>query len=359
VGTRAEQEACASGLTPADKCPGNRRWAQLVFDSYLLQATGNVSMLDMRDNMITADALRFDGANADLLWGAFAARGFGAGATGGPGDVDGEPSFVSPLAEAQEITFRPLGDGTGKPVKFYIGNYEYGTVPVADTDPATATPDTAVLSPGTYQVLAVGKGLGHKRFTFVVRPGGSTVAGVVLAANLASAASGATASGDGTNLGALIDDVESTSNWDTVNGVAGKQATVDLAGDTAKLVSRVQVSAFGRTFTALRSFQVLTCDATRGVDCSQEANYRVTYTSAADAFPGIAYRPKTPQLVIRPFTVRPTLATHVRLKVVHSQCTGGPLYAGELDNDPRTATDCAASFAGRQVNAAEFQVFSF
>jgi len=25
-------------------------------------------MLDMRDNMITADALRFDGANADLLW---------------------------------------------------------------------------------------------------------------------------------------------------------------------------------------------------------------------------------------------------------------------------------------------------
>ena len=130
-------------------------------------------------------------------------------------------------------------------MKFYVGNYEFGTVPVADTDPATALPDTAVFSPGTYQLLAAGKGLGHKRFTFVVRPGGSTVAGVVLTANLASAASGATVSGDGANMGALIDEVENTSNWDTVNGVAGKQATVDLAGEGAKLVSRVQVSASG------------------------------------------------------------------------------------------------------------------
>ena len=102
---------------------------------------------------------------------------------------------------------------------------------------------------------------------------------------------------------------------------------------------------------------MLTCDATRGDDCADEANYRVTYTSAADAFPGSAFRPKMPQLLLRSFTVRPTLATHVRLKVVHSQCTGSPLYAGEQDNDPRTTTDCSASFSGRQANAAEFQVF--
>jgi len=44
---------------------------------------------------------------------------------------------------------------------------------------------------------------------------------------------------------------------------------------------------------------------------------------------------------------------------VQNQCTGSPLYAGEQDNDPRATTDCSASAAGRQVQAAEFQVFSF
>jgi hypothetical protein len=44
---------------------------------------------------------------------------------------------------------------------------------------------------------------------------------------------------------------------------------------------------------------------------------------------------------------------------VQNQCTGSPLYAGEQENDPRSTTDCSASAAGRQVQAAEFQVFSF
>ncbi len=305
AGTRAQQEGCAAGRTPAEQCPGNRRWAQLVFDSFLLQATGQVSMLDMRDNMITADALRFDGANSDLLWNAFAARGFGAGAVSGPSDIDPEPSFASPYADNVEVTFKPLGDGRGKPVKLYVGSYESGSVPVADTDPATPLPETVTLAPGTYEFLAVGKGLGHKRFTYAVRPGGSTVVGVVLTTNLASAEAGATATGDGTG-----------------------------------------------------SFEVLTCDASRGADCASDAGYRVAYTSPADAFPGGAFRPKSPQLILRSFAVRPTLATHVRLRVLHNQCTGGPLYAGEQDNDPRTQTDCAATVTGQQVTAAEFQVFS-
>ena len=32
--------ACADGETPVDECPGNRRWIQLVFDAWLLMATG-------------------------------------------------------------------------------------------------------------------------------------------------------------------------------------------------------------------------------------------------------------------------------------------------------------------------------
>jgi extracellular elastinolytic metalloproteinase len=359
AGTRAVQESCANGTTPVTECPGNRRWAQLVFDSFLLTATGQISMLDMRDNMITADALRFDGANADLLWNAFAARGLGAGASSGPSDPDPVPSFASPYAENVEVTFKPAGAGRDKPVRLFIGDHEFGAVPVADTDPATAIPDTFTVVPGTYRFLAVGRGLGHKRFTQPIHLGGNATVTAVMTANLASLNAGATATGDGTALPSLIDDTEGTA-WTGTEGVAGKQVTVDLPADRAQLVSRVQVSGFTGQMSAVRAFEVLTCDATRGADCTTDAGYRVTYTSPADALPGGAYRPKTPQLIVRSFTVRPTPATHVRFRVVTNQCTGNPLYAGEQDNDPRSTTDCATSTvnATRQVVVAEFQVFS-
>jgi hypothetical protein len=203
----------------------------------------------------------------------------------------------------------------------------------------------------------VGKGLGHKRFTWTVRPGGPAVVGTVLTTNLASATAGATATGDGTAVGNLVDDAEGT-QWNGTGGAA-RQVTVDLPETAATLVSRVQVSAFAGGFSGVRQFEVLTCDATKGADCSTDEGYKVAYTSPADAFPGGAFRPKSPQLIIRSFTVRPTVATHVRLRTVHNQCTGGPLYAGEQDNDERTATDCATnSTAATRSVAAEFQVFS-
>jgi hypothetical protein len=37
-------EACADGKVPVTACPGNRRWAQLVFDAFLLMANSAVSM---------------------------------------------------------------------------------------------------------------------------------------------------------------------------------------------------------------------------------------------------------------------------------------------------------------------------
>ncbi len=49
----------------------------------------------------------------------------------------------------------------------------------------------------------------------------------------------------------------------------------------------------------------------------------------------------------------------MRIQVLTSQCTGNPQYAGEQDNDPAAATDCAANspFA-TQVRIAELQVFT-
>ncbi len=70
---------------PAGSCPGNRRWLQLMFDSFLLQQ-GATSMLDARDAMLAADRMRFDGANQDVLWRAFARRGMGVDASVTSGD---------------------------------------------------------------------------------------------------------------------------------------------------------------------------------------------------------------------------------------------------------------------------------
>jgi extracellular elastinolytic metalloproteinase len=60
-----------------------------------------------------------------------------------------------------------------------------------------------------------------------------------------------------------------------------------------------------------------------------------------------------------------TRATHVALRVVTNQCTGGPVFQGDTDNDPLNNPDCDEGDAGpllplqgNNVRAAELQVFS-
>jgi extracellular elastinolytic metalloproteinase len=83
------QLQCAKGKQPADECPGNRRWAQIMFDGLLLTPSGS-TMLDSRDAMLAADRLRFDGANQAQLWKSFARRGMGASASS-PNAEDRDP----------------------------------------------------------------------------------------------------------------------------------------------------------------------------------------------------------------------------------------------------------------------------
>lgn len=372
AGTPALQKSCADGTTALNGCPGNRRWAQLSFDALLLMASGAVSYVDHRDALLAADAIRFGGANQDILWNAFAAHGLGSGASSaGSGDPNPVPSFASPYTANATATLKPGGDATGAAVRLYVGDYEGRAMPVADTDPATPLGATFQIVPGAYSFVAAGAGFGHKRFTFSLKPGQVRDLPVQMFRNLASAASGASVSGDGINLNKLIDDTEAT-NWASRGaGVAGRQVTVDLAGATAVEVRRVQVSAMLRPpitgdadagtqnrFSALRQFEVLACDAATA-DCTQDGSFRVVYVSPADAFPSTMPRPRAPELIIRSFEVPRTTATHLRIRVLTSQCTGTPAYAGEQDNDPRSVTDCATgSPAAGDVRAAEFQVFS-
>jgi hypothetical protein len=125
-------------------------------------------------------------------------------------------------------------------------------------------------------------------------------------------------------------------------------------------------------FSALRSFDILACDATAdGNSCSDdEAEFDIIYRSAADAFPGVRPRPTAPDLTLRSFDVTDVQATHIRIRVRDNQCTGGPLYQGETNpsNDPvfsnpdcdseeQTPDRAVLAPPYEQVRIAELQVF--
>ena len=375
AGNAAVQKSCANGITPVTACPGNRRWIQLVFDSFPLMAFSQVSMVDSRDALLAADQLRFGGANQDLLWNAFAKRGLGeAASSNGAGDTNPSPSFASPFANEATVTLVPTdeNDAIVPGAKLFVGPYQARAVPVADTDAATPLTNQVSLVPGTYEFIVQAPGRGHVRVGPVTYSAGTTKnLTVKVRLNLASSAAGAVVSGDGINLARIVDDDEAT-NWASLaSAVAGKQVTVDLAGGASQ-VRRVQVSAQLRTtistdpdngaqsrFSALRQFRVLACEATGVVTCVNPADFHVIYTSPADAFPSVAPRPRAPELIIESFAVPKTKATHLRLEVLTNQCTGTPDYAGEQDADPRANTDCTtASSQALNVRIAEFQVFT-
>ncbi|MFI6505261.1 M36 family metallopeptidase [Nonomuraea typhae] len=367
------QRDCAEGRRALDRCPGNRRWIQLHFDAFLLTAVGTLSYIDMRDAMLAADQMRFGGKNQDIMWNAFAEHGLGKGATSnGTADPDPVPSFSSDYAKNATLTLKPLGEAKDAAVRLYVGDYEGRVVPVADTDPATPIDESFEIVPGKYTFLAVAQGFGHTRFSLPVLPGLKLPIPLLLSRNHASAAAGATASGDGVNQARLIDETEAT-NWASLTGpVAGRNVIVDLAGTEPVKVSRVQVSAMLRPnigdpadpggqnrFTALRAFEVLSCNASTGADCTNPASFSSIYTSPKDAFQTSRPRPRGADLLIESFRVKPAKATHLILRTVSSQCTGNPVYAGEQDLDPNSNTDCAtASPLAGQIRAAELQAFS-
>jgi extracellular elastinolytic metalloproteinase len=377
----ALQLACAQATPTAtprsvETCPGNRRWVQLMFDSFLLQQ-GATSMLDARDALLAADRMRFGGANQDVLWAAFARRGMGVDASVvDADDHEPVPSFATPTGPVSTITFATTGKA-----KIYVGDFEARVTPVADTDPATELGAGARFTPGTYEMVAVSPDRGFTRWTMTVPANGAdrteTVGDVV---NLAGAAAGASvidATEGSLNADALIDGTEAT-NWGGVTEAQVDEShpsvSVDLAGDVST-VRRVQVSAYltpapasatdlplaqedpdsGSRFTALRQFALEACTA----DCaSEDATWTEFYTSPADAFPSTLPRPVAPTLTMRAFDVPDTEAAAVRLVTLENQCTGQEAYAGQQTASATVLTDCKeGSDRGTIVHAAELQVF--
>jgi extracellular elastinolytic metalloproteinase len=344
-----------------------------MFDSFLLQQ-GATSMLDARDAMLAADRMRFGGANAKVLWDAFARRGMGKGArTPNADSGEPKPSFASPRSRNGRVTFRSTSAG-----RLYVGTYEARVTPVADTRKATKLGNAVSLAPGRYRMLFVSPARGFTRFVLRVRPGRATYR-IKDRVNLAARASGAKvirSTAGSRNPGSLIDGTEAT-NWGGVTegnvDASRPSVAVDLAGGV-RTVRRVQVSAYlnpsppdgseiplaadpdsGSRFTALRRFALEACVRSCG---TAKARWKRFYTSKANAFPSQRPRPVAPTLTLRSFKVRPTKAAAIRLVVLENQCTGFAGYAGEQDADPVNDTDCkTASDRGTIVHAAELQVF--
>jgi extracellular elastinolytic metalloproteinase len=372
---RCAQATATGSPLPAGHCPGNRRWIQLVFDAFLLQQ-GATSMLDARDAMLAADQMRFGGADLAVMWGAFARRGMGQGASTPDADSgDTQPSFASPRTRNGTVTFRSNRAG-----KFYVGHFEARATPVADTSDQGKLKSTARFVPGRYEMLYVSQAGGFKRFHMSVKPGRQTVR-VQAPKNLAAKKNGAKllgATAGSLNAIALLDGTEKTA-WGGVTAANVDEShpfvAVDLAGGV-HTVRRVQVSAMlnpappdpseiplatdpdpdsGSRFTALRRFALEACVS----GCSSaKAVWERFYVSPGDAFPAVRPRPVAPNLTLRAFKVPATRAAAIRFVVLENQCTGYAGYAGEQDNDPINDTDCkTASDRGTIVHAAELQVF--
>ena len=409
------QRRCADGRFDADACPGNRRWIQIFMDAFLLQPSA-VSMVDARNAYLAADLMRAADSdqnwpnNQALMWDAFAKRGLGEGAASLTNDdsrEDGSPiqtisfkALTRSAAQHAQIKFQTVAapGETGTPkARIYVGKYEARAVPIADTDPATPLSDKALFVPGTYEFVAVAPGYGHFRFTRTLAASSTqTLLQAKMPRNWASSkdldgtgpAVGAKVvltNSNGVNRSKLLDDTETT-NWRAndatgIGGASPEQVTVDLSGGQ-RLVGKVRVSAFLRPqstedpgdpedvgdvgdvdpqsrFSALRQFEILTCTAgAANANCTTAAGFTKIYTSPTNAFPSGQPRPLAPDLTLREFDVPDTMATHVRLRVVNNQCTGGPEYQGDQDNDPLNDSDCKTSANADIVRAAELQVIS-
>jgi hypothetical protein len=377
------QRECAEGRRNPDNCPGNRRWIQLMFDSFLLMPA-SPSMLDARDGELAGDVARFGGANQVEMWRAFAQRGMGyLAVSNGSDDMAPIPDFSSPAESNATVTFAVNAQDEGNiPIltaKIYVGHYEARSRPIADTDPATTVTvdprtrindDTATFVAGTYDFVVQAAGFGAHRFTRTFAAGETVSLTFSLPTNRASLAKGATVTttatvaADQTAKNNLIDDTENTgARLGTTTTPADDSMTVDLQGTSPLNVTSVNVSTTagpnnaGR-FTGIRKFAI---DAsTNGI------LYTTVYTSPDDAFPAERPRPVQPQMIMRNFDIPDTMATHLRLRVLTTQCTGHPGYAGEQDDDPFNNTDCATWTAtpaappnpGQISRATEFQVFT-
>ncbi len=324
----------------------------------------NTSMVQARDAVLAADLMRFGGANQKELWLGFARAGLGrtaASTNGGVNsDTDPLPDFDAVGTTPANVKFEAKGlDGTALNARIYVGHYEARISPIADTNPATTASsnvdDTAAFAPGTYEFVAHVPGYGHVRFRETFRSGRDKTIRIEFPTNWASTTSGATATtADGAATVAQPDrrhrehELERSGHEHRRRDhgereVGGHQPRRDRSRPGQVRPGQRHAGPGNSRFSALRSFEIWACNNggslalkthTPPADCSTDAGFKKVYSSGANAFPGSAPRPIAPQLILRRFDVPDFNATHVKLVVKTSQCTGGSAVPGRPGRRP-------------------------
>ncbi len=291
--------------------------AFIVTDAMPL-APNDPSMLDMRDAILQAMALRYHRqADFDVLqdtvYGAFAARGMGTGAANevteddptGANDIDPTPSFTHQNpARNGTISLRLTNATTGEPLadaNVILGTLEAGVTPVAATGADGRITTKAVA--GTYPLTVQARGFGAQTLTeFTLGEGKSWNKSIKLSPNLASSANGATIVSSSSNgAKALIDDTELT-RWKTQVGTGN--AVIKLAKPGT--IKSFQVSAFTTSrFEAVKSFTVQTSN--------DGINWK-TQPIGEDAFDYAVPRPTVDDVHYKTFTLaKPVQASFLRV----------------------------------------------
>ncbi len=280
-------------------------------------APDNPSMLDMRDAILEAMALRYHqrpdfNVLQHTVYGAFAGRGMGAGASNGAtesdptggNDTDPTPSYAHQNSTLNgTIVGTVLNASTGEPVadaRVMLGVFEAGVSPVTETGPAGRfrIPATA----GRYPVTIQARGFGARTLRrLTVTPGTTARQTYSLRPNVASEANGAQVVSASTPTAAnALDDTEGTT-WKAPKGTG--RMVVELAAPTR--VAKVVVSAYTASrFEALKSFTLqVSNDGT---------NWR-TVPIGQDAFGYQKPRPVVPDVHYRTFGLdTPVQASHIR-----------------------------------------------
>ena len=234
-------------------------------------APNDPSMLDMRDAILEATAVRYHhradyGALQDLVYGAFASRGMGVGASNhktGSDPTGGDDTDPTPSFEHQDPSLNGVIKGTvvnasnGHPVadaNVMLGVFEAGVTPVTHTNANGVFSIPAYA--GDYPLTVQARGFGAKTWSSVTSTAGATSAATYsLRPNMASEANGAKlVASTSSSADNALDDTEGTI-WKSPAG--NGRMTVELAKPTD--ITALQVSAFTASrFQALKSFTLQT-----------------------------------------------------------------------------------------------------
>lgn len=236
---------------------GNHRKASDITQHLVMDAMPisppSPSMLDMRDAILTAGELRYGKKYTDLIWGAFAERGFGASASTVDGtDTDPVPGFdVKDNKQNGRVTLKVVNASAGGPVKdvrVLGGLFEGRATPITTTNAKGVA--TATMAGGTYTLTLQAPGFGIQRIKVPVAKGRSVARTIKLRPNLLSESSGAKVVSTSSESDALpatnaFDDTEATA-WRTeeVDAVynEGKPATTVVKLAKKARIDTVHVS---------------------------------------------------------------------------------------------------------------------